>query len=231
MAAGLAALPADASGLCCCPRAPRHAPPLVGTCCAQPRLRAFSGAAVLACRPCMLAAGTFLLPGWKRHSLLVQTVFPGPFMFRFLTRRGPEKASFYPHVLEGLLGEVGFTSLSKELAWHLRRDLWPRDPETVRDARGGKDGGPGCRLGLAGAGGGGLTWPWTVTANLQCAGDCPHALTSRRTAVPSLGRTESLVPGAGCPGHNLCPGWRSHYRKSRGACGDGQERPRASLGS
>ena len=92
--------------------------------------------------------------------LLVQTVFSGPLTSRFLTARGSERASFYPTphpragasqggglhstppptpVLEGLLREVGFTSLSKELAWHLGRNLWPQDPGTVRDACWGED--------------------------------------------------------------------------------------------
>lgn len=125
----------------------------------------------------MLAEGAFLLRGWKCHLLLVQTVFPGPFMFRFLTRRGPERASFYPHVLEGLLGEVGFTSLCKELAWHARRDLWLRDPGTVRDARGGKGRGSSLQTWLGG--GGGRQGPPGLDLWLQtCSGRglplCPH---------------------------------------------------------
>lgn len=77
-----------------------------------------------------------------------------------------------------------------------------------RDGKGHSWGeGPGVLAAdLAWQGRGGVpTWPWTVAANLQCAGDCPRALTSRGTTVPSLGRTESLVPGAGCPEHSLCP--------------------------
>ena len=145
----------------------------------------------------MLAAGAFLSPGWRCHLLLVQTVFPGPFLFRFLTRRGPEKASFYPHVLEGLLGEVGFTSLSKELAWHLRRDLWPRDPGTVRDARGGKDGGPGCRLGLAGAGAGGSPGLGLSPETSRAQGAAPVPSPAAGRPCPPWGAPRAWCPGQG----------------------------------
>lgn len=72
--------------------------------------------------------------------LLVQTVFSGPLMSRFLTPRGSERASFYPtpHPRAGA-SQGGGLHKSFQRARHLGRNLWPQDPGTVRDACWGED--------------------------------------------------------------------------------------------
>lgn len=124
-------------------------------------------------------------------------------------------------MLRGLLREVGFTSLSKEMARHLGQNLWPQDPGTVRDIRRGKDRGSWLQTWPGGGGGGGTHQALNCSCE-PCGRQGPPSAAAGRPCPPwATLRAWCLRLGAR---NTVCAhGCHSHCRKSREPCGDGQE--------